>query len=183
MAPSSRYATPKGRPPATGHVDAAREAAAVGTAGVHGGADDHEQAGDVPPLQRKLDDAVALDHFADAGALHVNQRRGRVNGDGFFQSAELERHVDGGRRRDLEHDSGLDVRLESLQAYLESIGAWREVRYEVRALGVGDDAAGGAGFSLGHRHGDTGQHRAARVGDLARQLRGGNLRERRGAQE
>ena len=56
-------------------VHAAGEAAAVRAARVHGRAGQHEQARHLASLQRQLHDPLALDDLADAGALHVDERR------------------------------------------------------------------------------------------------------------
>ena len=39
----------------------------------------HDQVGDLAALQRQLDDPLLLDDLADAGAAHVDERRGRFD--------------------------------------------------------------------------------------------------------
>jgi hypothetical protein len=173
----------EGQPARHRHVDAAAKAAAVGAAGVHGRSGEHEQGGDVAPLERQLDDALAFHDFADAGAANVDERRRGFNRHGFREVAQAERHVDGGRRGHLEDDAGLRVRAEPLEHHFQPIGARRQVRHEVGALAIGDHGALGAGIGL--RHGDRGPRKngSALVGNLAGELRGGNLREGRSGQQ
>ena len=57
--------------------------------GLHRRAREHEQIGDLPSLQRQLDDALLFDDVADAGAPHVDERRGRFDRDRLLEGAEL----------------------------------------------------------------------------------------------
>ena len=107
----------EGQAAGDGHVDAAAEAAAVRAAGVDGGARP-ARAGCVtsPSLERQLEDAFVFNHLADAGAADVHQRRRGFNRHRSSRSPSAERHVDGRRGGDLEHDAGLHVGAESLSA-------------------------------------------------------------------
>ena len=125
IAPSSRYATPNGSPPATATLTPPSEAAAVRAARVHRRAREDQQAGDVTTLEWKLHDALALDNLADAGALHVDERRFRLHRDRLLDVSERQRDVDRWGRGDLEHDPRLRVRAEPLQRDLEPIRARR----------------------------------------------------------
>ncbi len=172
-----------------GVPDAAAEAAGDGNrdalgdpelgdpAGVDGRAGERDEVGDLAPLQRQLDDPFLLDDLADAGAAHVNQRRGRFHRHGLLEVADGERRVERRRRADLQHDAGLDVGAEALQRHFEPIGADRHVRHQPGAGLVGDGGTRERGIGLRRRHGDAGQDAAALVGDatvnLCRALRRG----------
>jgi len=183
MAPIEQVCHAERQPAGDCDIDTASEAAAVRTACIHRRARQYEEAGDVPSLERKLHDALASDHFADAGALDVDERRLRFNGDGFLEIAERHRDVDRGRGRDLQHDPGLRICAEPLEGHLQSIRPRGQVRYQVRALGISHDASDCSGLGLGHGNRGSGQHGAARISYLAGELRGRQLCERRSGQK
>ena len=89
----------------------------------------HDQVGDLAPLQRELHQALLLDDFADPRAAHVHERRGRLDRHRFFQVADRQRRRDHRVRVHLQHDARLHVGAESLQRHLEPIGADRQVRH------------------------------------------------------
>jgi hypothetical protein len=69
-------------------VGAALEVMRRRNAGLHRRSREEDQVGDLPSLQRQLLDPFVLDHRADAGALHVDQRRRRRDRDRFFEAAD-----------------------------------------------------------------------------------------------
>ena len=75
-------------PAGDGNVHAALEVAAVRTSGLDGRAGEHDQIGDLASLKRQLDDALLFDHRADAGAAHVDERRGRLDRHGLLEIAD-----------------------------------------------------------------------------------------------
>ena len=164
------------------HVDGSPEAAAVRAAGVDGRAHHHEQRCHLPSLQRQFDDPLTFHDLADARAPHVHERRGRFNGHRFLEGADRQLHVDRRRGGDLQDDARLDVGAEPLERHFEPVWAGGQIRHEVRALTVSDDAARRARVGLGYCHRGSGQRGAAGIGHLAGELGGGNLRERRSGQ-
>ena len=69
-----RHAEPL--PPGHRDVHAALKAAGVRLAGLDGRARKEDEVGDLAALQRELQNPLVLDHGADAGALHIHERRG-----------------------------------------------------------------------------------------------------------
>jgi hypothetical protein len=51
----------------------------------------------VAAVERQREDLLVPDHFADAGALDVDERRGALHGDGLFELAYREAGVEDGR--------------------------------------------------------------------------------------
>ena len=141
-------------------------------AGLHGRAGDHDQVGDLAALERQLDDPLVLDDVADAGAAHIDDRRGRLDRDRLLEIADRELRVERRRGADLQHDAGLDVGTESLERHLQPVRAGRQVRHDPGAFAVGDDGSGERRVGLRRGHGDAGQHGAALIGHAAGELAG-----------
>ena len=57
-------------------------------AGLHGGAGEHDQVGDLAALQRQLEDALVVDDRADARAADVDERRRGLDRDRLLERAE-----------------------------------------------------------------------------------------------
>ena len=109
----------------------AREASGADGSRLDRGADLQHEIHGIAPVQRQFEDARVLDDVADAGALDVHERRRGVHRDAFFERADLERRVDRRRRADLQHDAGLHVGAESLEADFELVRPRRKIRQQV----------------------------------------------------
>ena len=87
------------------HTHAAGEVVGRRRSCLHRGAREHDQVGNLASLERQLENPLLLDHLADAGAAHVDERRSRFDGDGLFKAADREHGIDRGRGRHLQHDA------------------------------------------------------------------------------
>ncbi len=101
--------------PGHGDVDAAGHGPVRRGAGLHGRAREHDQVGDLAPLQRQFHDALVFNYVADAGAANVDNRRRGLNRDRLLEVADRQRSVDRRRGADLEDDPRLHVGAESLE--------------------------------------------------------------------
>ena len=164
-------------------VHAALEVAVARRAGLDGRARQHDEIGDLAPLQRQLQDALLFDHLRDARAAHVDERRRRLDGHRFGEVAYAEHDVDRRRRRHLQHDPRLCVGPEALKRGFQPIRTNRQVGHQIVAVSIGDNGAGEPGLRLGHRDSHAGKHRAAFVADDAAQFRGGLRRSERSRQQ
>ena len=164
-------------------VHAALEAAIVGASRFDRRAGENNQIRDLSSLQRELDDALLIDHLADARAADVDERGGRFDGDRLFEIPDAERGVDGRRRADLQDESGLHVGAETLQRDLQPVWTGGKIRDHVIASGIGDDTAreGRVGLRGGDR--DAWKDGAAFIGDAAVELRGGLRPDGRAGQQ
>jgi hypothetical protein len=164
----------EGKAAADRDVDAAAHAAAVRDTGLHGGAAQHDEVGDLAPLQRQL--VHVLDDVADAAAADVNQRRRRLDGDRLREAADFELRVDCWRCADLQDDAGLEIGAEALQHHLEPVRARRQVRHHVGSVPVRHHGPGKACVRLRRCNGDAREYRTAAIRHAPGELTGG-LRE------
>ena len=100
-----------------------------------GGAGDHDEVGDLAPVQRQLDDPALVDHLRDRvrpGLDHVGAGRDlHVFGDGAHLHDDIHLHA----TADLQHDTGLHMRLEAVRRHLQRVRADGQVRKAVGAVG------------------------------------------------
>ena len=138
---------------------------------------DSGELNEVAAVQLKLSDLRAGDSTAELRGLRVDLRDVLALDDHLFgDCADDERDIHSRFLRDLQHDVLGFVLLEALRGDLEVIGAARESRHDVEAVGVGYrgaiDAAteiGDGNFRADDRRSALVQHRAA---DRAGVLRG-----------
>ena len=140
MAPSSVYATPNGRPPATEMFTPPWKLRLLRPSRLHGRAGEHDQVGDLASLQRQLHDPLLLDDLL-MPALRTSTSGAAASTVTVSSSvADGERDVDRRRGADLQHDAGLHVGAEPCERHLEPVGTGRQVRHHVASGVVGDDA-------------------------------------------
>ena len=109
-------------PAANGNVHAALKTAVVRPPHFNGATGEDDQVGHLTSLERQLDDALLLNHFADAGALCVDERRSGLDGDRLGQLTEPQRDIDRGRRAHLEDDARLREGSEPGEHCFEPVG-------------------------------------------------------------
>jgi hypothetical protein len=147
----------------------------------HCGASQHDEVHRIASVERQRDDALVVDHFADAGGARFDERRRGFDRDGLGHLSDRQRHVEHRVRVDLQRDARLYEAAEAAQRHLEAIRTERKVRQRVRARRVGGHAAREAGVGLRGGDGGARQDAAAVVTNGAVDLRGRALgdRERR----
>ena len=150
---------------------AALDAARGRGAGLHSGAGEHDQVGDLASLQRQLQNGFVVDDRADARAADVDERRRGLHRHRFLQRANGQHRVHGRCAAHLQDDARLHVRPESLERDLEPVGPGRKVRQQVAAGFIGHGRASETGVGLCGGNGYTGQHGAAFIANRPTQLR------------
>jgi hypothetical protein len=150
---------------------AARHALVARYADLSGPAAQRNQVGDLPAVQRQLENSRVLDHLAHARTARLHHRGVGLDRHALSELTDLEDDVDDRARVDLQHDPGLREGSKARQGHFQAIGAERKIRQDVRARFICDAAADDTGLRLCRSDRHTRQDSARLVRDPAADLR------------
>ena len=93
-----------------------------------------DQIGSLAAVERQIENALILDHRADAGVLRFHLRRIGFHLHCLRNRADVQSHVDGRIGGHLKHDAGLDIVGEARLGDFQAIRPDGQVRENVIAI-------------------------------------------------